>query len=476
MTNTVPSRRDFITTAGKAAAALTVAGCARGARPGGATGRTGRPNIVFIVVDDMGYADLGCYGSKAVQTPRIDRMAAEGMRFTQAYSGCTVCAPARSTLMTGRHMGHTSVRGNTGGIPLLESDMTVAQVLKKAGYATGGFGKWGLGDIDTPGVPERHGFDTFFGYYHQVHAHYYYPEYLIHNGKKVPLPGNAKKPLKDYSHYRIFEEMVTFIRENRDRPFFCYAPWTPPHGKYEIPASEPAVAPYKDRDWPRDAKVVAAMESMVDRNVGQVLDLLDELGLAEDTIVFFCSDNGASERFEGSLDSSGPLRGRKRAMYEGGIRTPMVVRWPGRIAPGTVSDLPWYFPDVMPTLADLAGAEQHLPDGIDGLSVVPTLTGKGRQEMHDGLYWEWALYDWGKHAYVPNGLMQAVRSGRWKLVRHRQDEPWELYDLDADVGETKDLAQAHPDVVARLSDWVTLNRAKPRPQIEPVMPEGKRFR
>jgi arylsulfatase A len=467
--NTLRSRRDFLKAAGLSAAFSVLPASAekQSASP---------PNIIFIMADDLGYADLGCYGSKAIATPRIDRMAAEGMRFTDAYSGCTFGAPARSTLMTGTHMGHTSVRGNTGGIPLEASDVTFAQVLKKAGYATGGFGKWGLGDIDTPGVPEKHGFDTFFGYYHQIHAHYYYPEYLIRNGKKVPLPGNRGRKQNTYSHRLIFEETTTFIRENRDRPFFCYCPWTPPHGRYEIPEDEPAMKKYAGKDWPAKAKVAAAMSTLIDRHTGEILDLLDELGIAENTLVFFCSDNGASYRFEESLESSGPLRGRKRDMYEGGIRVPLIARWPGRIQPGAVSELPCYFPDMMPAFCELAGVPDAMPENIDGISIVPELLGRGDQEKHECLYWEWPLYDWRKRAYVENGLMQAVRSGNWKMLRHRQNEAWELYDLENDIGEQSNIAEKHPEIIARLTAWIEANRKEMHPQIEPEMPEGKKFR
>ncbi len=463
-------RRDFLSTIGLGIAASGLS-CATNAN-----GAVARPNLVFIMVDDMGYADLGCYGSKTIHTPCIDRMAAEGMRFTQAYSGCTVCAPARSTLMTGTHTGHTPVRGNTGGIPLGAGDVTVADVLKRAGYATGGFGKWGLGDLDTAGVPENHGFDTFFGYYHQIHAHDYFPEYLIDSGKKVDLLGNRDRGRADYSHYKIMEKTADFIRANRDRPFFCYAPWTPPHGRYEIPDSEPAWRQYRDKDWPKDAKVAAAMDTMIDANVGTILDLLDQLGIAEKTIVFFCSDNGAAKRFQGVHDSSGPLRGQKRDMYEGGIRVPMVVRWPGKVPAGVASDLPWYFPDVLPTLAELAGAGDFVPRGIDGISIVPTLLGTGSQVQHDGLYWEWPLYDWRTKTYPADGLMQAVRRGKWKLLRHKRSEPWKLYDLSRDPGEKRNLASGHPDRVEELVAWIAANRTEPRPQIEPEMPPGEKFR
>ncbi len=433
-----------------------------------------KPNIIFIMVDDMGWADLGCYGSKPIQTPNIDKMAAEGIRFTQAYSGCTVCAPARSCLMTGLHMGHTPVRSNTGGMPLPKEAVTVADVLHGAGYATGGFGKWGLGDVRTEGVPEKHGFDEFFGYYHQIHAHNYWTDYLWHNSEKVPASGE-KGSEQRYSHHRIFEKMVDFIRCHKDKPFFCYAPWTPPHGSYQIPESNLAWQIYKDKPWPRNAKVAAAMDTMLDRQVGQLLLLLKELAIDERTVVFFCSDNGAAERFEGSLDSSGPLRGYKRSMYEGGLRVPLIAHWPGMIRPGSVSDHPCYFADVMPTLAELAGAE--VPNETDGLSIVPTLVGHpDEQKKHTFMYWEWHLYNWGQHRFVPNGLMQAVRMGPWKAVRHRSDTPFELYDLNADVSETTDVAAEHPDIIKTIEAYIADNRREPAPQIEPEMPKGKSFR
>ena len=458
-------RRDFLKATALATGALPWAlnAWASEAKP---------PNFLFIIVDDLGYADLGCYGSKAIATPRIDAMANEGMRFTQAYSGCTVCAPARCTLMTGYHMGHAAVRGNSGGIPLPADAVTVASLLKKAGYATGGFGKWGIGDLDTEGVPEKHGFDEFFGYYHQIHAHDYYPEYLIRNGEKVPQPGNAEGGKKDYSHYAIADAMTDFIRRNHDRPFFCYAPWTPPHGDYVIPEDDPGWQTYKDKPWSRNARVVAAMTDLIDRNVGQVLDLLDELGIADNTVVFLCSDNGASYRFEEELDSSGPLRGRKRDMYEGGIRVPLIARWPGHIAAGAECTLPCYFPDVMPTLCALADIDA--PSDIDGISVVPALLHDGDQEVDRHLYWEWPTYDWKKREYT--GLIQAVRHGDWKLVHQGESESGELYNLASDPGEEHDLAETHPERVEALRTWIAGNRVVMAPQIEPEMPPGQRFR
>ena len=473
--NDILNRRSFVKLTGLSVASLALPGCSGALKLSDNESAVKKPNIIFIIVDDMGWADLGCYGSRQIKTPNIDRMAAEGVRFTQAYSGCTVCAPARSVLMTGLHMGHTSVRGNTGGIPLQDEDVTVAEVLKSAGYATGGFGKWGLGDVGTPGVPEKHGFDEFFGYYHQIHAHDYWTEYLWRNSQKVQMTGEMGSTER-YTHNRIFEQTLKFIHRNRDKLFFCYAPWTPPHGQYQIPESDPVWQMYKDKDWPIDAKVVAAMDTMIDRHVGELLDLLKELEIDERTIVFFCSDNGAAKRFDGVLDSSGPLRGFKRSMYEGGIRVPLIARWPGKIKAGTESKHLCYFADMMPTFVDLAGALPYLPEDVDGLSIVPTLMGRAEeQKKHEFLYWEWQLYNWGKRQNVPNGLMQAVRMGKWKAVRHKYNVPFELYDLSNDIGEKNNIADEYPEIVAKIEAYIKRNRIEPREQIEPDKPEGKRF-
>ncbi len=399
-----------------------------------------KPNIVFIMVDDMGYHDLGCFGSKTILTPRIDRMCAEGIKFTDCYSGDTVCAPARSTLMTGYHKGHTPVRGNSGGIPLFPEDVTVAEVLKKAGYATGAFGKWGLGNQGKDGAAERQGFDRFFGYYNQWHAHTYYT-HLFRNSEKVELDGR-------YTHHAIYDETLTFIKENKDKPFFCYCPWTPPHAAYQIPEDEPAWALYKDKPWKQPEKVVAAMDSMMDRQVGEILDLLKELGLDEKTIVFFTSDNGAAKRFDGVHNSCGEMTGHKRSMNEGGIRVPMVVRWPGTIKPGRVSDLPWYFPDVMPTLAELAGVSPEVPKDIDGISIVPTLLETGEQKRHEYLFWQAGA--------------RAARMGKWKGIG--QGGKVRLYDLTKDIGEKNDLAAEHPDIAAKLGTFMEKAWREPRSQ------------
>ena len=444
-----------------------------------------QPNLVFIMVDDMGWADLGSYGSTAIHTPNLDRLAREGMRFTDAYAGHTVCAPSRCALMTGKHTGHATVRANAGTAPIADSDVTIAEVLKQADYATGGFGKWGLGVMNSEGAAEKQGFDTFFGYYHQVHAHTYYPPFLVEDGKPFALSANARRYGLDpadfatdlaayqaykamspqepfvprhtadgnfqFSHDLVFERTLEFIRENRDRPFFCYAPWTPPHAAYHIPQDDPAVQLYKDKPWSDAAKVHAAFVSMVDRQVGELIQLLQELDIEERTAVFFMSDNGASNRFEGELDSSGPLRGAKRSMHEGGIRSPLIARWPGRIAAGAVSGHITYMPDIMPTLAELARVEEFVPEDVDGLSIAPTLLGNAdEQERHEFLYWEWDQ----------RGPDRALRHGRWKLV---SEEPgvWKVFDLETDISESKNVAAEHPDLIAKAKEWIKANRTAP---------------
>ncbi|HYO81317.1 MAG TPA: arylsulfatase, partial [Bryobacteraceae bacterium] len=350
--------------------------------------RRRKPNIVFIMADDLGVGDLGCYGQKIIRTPHIDSLAADGMRFTQAYAGCTVCAPSRSVLMTGLHMGHTSVRSNPGGVPILDKDLTVAEVLKEAGYSTGGFGKWGLGDNQTEGAPWKQGFDEFVGYLNQVHAHYFYPEFIYSNDQRLSLPGNTSGARTTYSHDVIAQRGLDFIRKNRDRPFFCYMPFTTPHLELLVPEEsareyrgkveeEPYVDPRRHyADQPEARATYAGMISRMDRDVGRVLALLKELRLEKDTVVFFTSDNGSAVPLWGEdyFRSSSGLRGHKQNLYEGGIRVPMLVRWPGQIQPGSTSDHAWGFWDVLPTLADIAGAKA--PTGLDGVSIVPTLLGK----------------------------------------------------------------------------------------------------
>ncbi len=419
---------------------------------GAAPGQEKKPNFVYIMADELGYYELSCMGNPHIQTPRIDAMAAEGVRFTQALAGSSLCAPTRACLMTGKHSGHTSVRSNGGGTPLRAGEETVASVLKRAGYATGGFGKWGCGGRGSTGVPEQHGFDTFLGYYDQVHAHSYYPAYIVRNSEEVPLKGNRGGASGEtYSHYTIVNGAKDFIRENKDRPFLCYMPVTPPHGMFNIPDEDPAWQLYKDRPWPEVARRYAAMVTMLDRQVGEILDLLRELGLEDNTLVVFCGDNGGNDYFRDKDHARGfhgpnvnpatgvAFRGHKGRLYEGGLRVPMIARWPGRIQAGRVSDHLWYFPDVMPTLAEFAGAAA--PEDTDGISIVPELIGAdaaGRaQQDHPFLYWEL-------------GQQVAVRKGHWKAIRSKRNGPWELYDLTKDVSESHDIAPKHPGLIAEM--------------------------
>ncbi len=419
--------------------------------------RGARPNIIFVMVDDMGYGDLGVYGQQHIRMPNVDQMAREGIRYTDAYAGSTVCAPSRSVLMTGQHTGHTTVRGNTGRpghggvpctgggggmrVPLTEVDVTVADVLKDAGYVTGITGKWGLGEPGTTGIPNRQGFDEWLGLLNQRRAHSHYPEFIWHNEEKMVLEGNTGTredfaTERHYTHDLFTDFALDFIRRHGpgDAPFFLYVPYKLPHDRFQIPELEPYT---RDTQWPERAKVYASMLTRTDRDMGRMFELLKELGIDQQTIVFFCSDNGAANRYEGLFDSSGPLRGRKRDLYEGGLRTVMVVRWPGRIQADAVSHDIWYYADVLPTLAELAGAP--VPDGIDGISVLPSLLSQPQPELQQRpLYWE----------FHERGFQQAARKGDWKAVRRAHDAPVELYDLARDLGEQNDIAQQHPDQVA----------------------------
>jgi arylsulfatase A-like enzyme len=420
-----------------------------------------RPNIVFILADDLGYGDLGCYGQKRIRTPNLDGLAAEGMRFTSCYSGSTVCAPSRCALMTGMHTGHCRVRSNAL-VPLLPEDVTVAEVLKSAGYATGIVGKWGLGEPETTGLPTRQGFGTWFGYLNQAHAHNYYPDYLWRGEQRVPLDnvvqdGVATRKVS-YSPDLMAREALGFLDAHQREPFFLYFASTLPHANNEAGKQGmeiPSDAPYSHESWPKPQKNHAAMITYLDAQVGQLLDRLDKLGLTDKTIVLFTSDNGPHR--EGGADpeffnSSGPLRGFKRALYEGGIRVPMIVRYPGRITPGATNDTPWAFWDVLPTLAELAGAAA--PRGIDGISMVPTLLGEqaaGRpQPPHEYFYWE----------FPERGFSQALRLGNLKIVRNSRFAGLELYNLKSDLGEQHDLAAEHPDVVAQAEKLLSTARAK----------------
>jgi arylsulfatase A-like enzyme len=424
-----------------------------------------RPNVVFILADDLGWGDLGCYGQTKIRTPSIDKLAADGMRFTQAYAGNAVCAPSRCCLMTGKHPGHAYVRDNrpwkpavqwSGQVPIPEDTVTLPQLLKAKGYATGAMGKWGLGSPENTGDPAKHGIDHFFGYYCQAHAHNHYPQYVYRNGKKVELDGNDGSATgKQYTQDLFEAEAIRFIREHKDGPFFLYLPFTVPHLALQVPGDSLAEykgkfeeTPYRGKqyqphDTPRAA--YAAMVTRMDRSVGRVMDLLKELKLDENTLVLFSSDNGAIDAFAGTdarfFRSIGDLRGMKGSLYEGGIRVPLIARWPGRIKPGTTSDLPTAFWDLLPTLGDVAGA--NVPKDIDGISLLPTLLGHDGQRVHEFLYWEFPGY----------GGQQAVRSGKWKAVRQGLAKgigAVELYDLEGDPSEQKDVAAAHADIVNRL--------------------------
>ena len=404
--------------------------------------QSAKPNIVFIMADDAGIGDFTPYGCKYGVTPNIDRLAREGMKFTQAYSGNAVCSPSRCVLMTGLHPGHAAIRANAGSSAstdrrfqaLPAGQATVAKLLHEAGYATGGFGKWGLGNPGEISVPEKEGFDVFFGYYDQTHAHNYYTDHLVRNSVNVPIQQSGKHTWEDYSHTRIANETLKFIEDNKDHPFFCYAAWTPPHGRYEIPSN----APYSDKPWKEPVKNYAAMVALLDQDVGRVLQKLQELGLDDQTLVVFSSDNGANVEFIQTLGSTGGLRGHKRLLYEGGTRAPLIARWPGKIQPGSTSDLLTSFIDFMPTAADIGGVAA--PKGIDGFSILPTLLGRKQPASHEFLYFE---------IYEPY-FQQSVRWGDWKGYRLGTQEKLELYDLKTDPAEKHDVAAANPDRVKKL--------------------------
>ncbi len=451
-------------------AALALAGKPeRAARP---------PNLIFILADDLGYGDLGCYGQPRIETPRIDQMAREGMRFTQFYAGSTVCAPSRCVLMTGLNTGHCRIRGNAR-VNLAPTDRTVAELLRQAGYATGLTGKWGLGQEGSSGVPTRQGFDFFFGYLDQAHAHNYYPTFLLRNEERVRLgnvvpnegpDGQGVASVKvEYSHDRISDEALRFIEQHKDRPFFLYLALTIPHANNEAGKQGmevPELGIYAERDWPDPEKGFAAMVTRMDRDVGRLLDRLKQYGIDDQTIVLFTSDNGPHR--EGGhdpdfFDSNGPLRGIKRDLYEGGVRVPMIVRWPGHVRPGAVSDHVGYFGDFMATAADLTGV--RAPGDLDSISFAPSLLGRdAEQRKHDFLYWE--FYE-GRSA-------QAVRQGDWKALRSPMlSGRIELYNLARDLGEHADVAGEHAEVVARLGrimerahvpspDWRVPDAARPK--------------
>lgn len=415
--------------------------------PGMMQAQSSRPNIVWIMADDLGYGDVGCYGQDKIQTPNIDRLAETGMRFTQAYAGSTVCAPSRCCLMTGMHNGHGRVRDNIPhGVSLQPDDFTVPELLKQAGYRTGGFGKWSLGDAGSWGIPLCQGFDTYFGHLNQDQAHQYYPDHLWDDDRVMLLMENREDKHNQYAPDLFIDRAGKFIDDNRQHPFFLYFATTLPHysdfrqgpDRLIVPSDEP----YSSRSWPQLEKNYAAMVTRLDSHVGRILAKLREHGLESNTVIFFTSDNGPWDGHDVNFFwSGGPLRGVKRDMYEGGIRVPLVARWPGKIAPGSVSSHVCAFWDLLPTAAELAGLPR--PRGVDGLSILPALLGK-KAEQHEYLYWD--------YGHVRPAFQQAARIGNWKGVRNRLGAPVEVYDLEKDFGETRDLAKANPGVVRRMEE------------------------
>ncbi len=416
------------------------------------------PNIIYIMCDDLGYGDLGCYGQEIIKTPNIDQLAAEGMRFTDHYAGHTVCRPSRLVLWTGQHTGRTAISANEK-YAFQPDDVTIAELLKNVGYVTGGVGKWALADADGNGHPNDNGFDFWMGYLDQSEAHNYYPLYLWRNREKVELPGNVLYDKDDinrgfvarekvtYSHDVMTEEALQFIRDNAKNKFLLHVHWTIPHTNNQAGnmlgdgQEVPDYGEYAKKEWPTPEKGFAAMITRLDGDVGRIMALLKELNIDEKTIVFFTSDNGPHH--EGGhdhefFDSNGPLRGYKRDLYDGGIRVPMIVRWPGTVTAGSLSDFPSAFWDYLPTACQLAGIEA--PENINGLSYLPELLGEEQPE-HDYLYWQ----------FYGNGHdKEAVRSAQWKAVRPAANAPIELYDVATDIGEQHNLAQDYPEIVEKM--------------------------
>lgn len=414
--------------------------------------KQGKPNIIFIMADDLGYGDLGSYGQKMIKTPNLDKLASEGIRFTQAYAGGPVCTPSRCVLMTGLHNGHSAARDN---IPhyhtyLKADDLTIAEVLKSAGYRCGGVGKWSLGDPGTEGEATNQGFDMWFGYLNQDHAHYYYTEYLDDseqdsNGYRYELPDNSSTR-KHYSHNLIADRALQFIKESKDQPFFLYAAFTLPHfssgSEDKDRFTVPSTFPYSDMNWNSQSKKYAAMVHMLDEDVGRIVQLVDELGLNENTLIIFTSDNGGHDVIWKEFDTNGPLKGYKRDLTEGGIRVPFIARWKGTIPEGDTSNEIIAFQDMLPTFTELAG--QKKPEGIDGISVVNALSGKKQIEKHDYLYWD--------YGHCRERYDQAIRMGKWKGIRQGHKNKIQLYNLVTDIGEEHNIAGQFPEIVEQIED------------------------
>jgi len=413
-----------------------------------------KPNVILIVADDLGYGDLGCYGQPRIKTPNIDQMAKEGVRFTQAYAGSTVCGPSRCSLFTGLHSGHSRMRGNTDTW-LRPQDYTVSQVFKEAGYNTSLFGKWSLGGIGTDGHPNKKGFDEFFGYFSQMQAHLYYPQMLLHNQKEVVLTGNWGTSQKQYAHDVITERALDWIGK-AEGPFFTHLAWTIPHANNELGRDTgdgmevPSLEPYESESWPRVEKAFAAMITRMDKNLGQLMALLKKKGVDRDTLVLFTSDNGSHA--EGGhnpkfFESSGAVRGTKRDLYDGGIRVPFIARRPGFVEEGRTSDNVFAFWDMLPTCCEVSG--RPVPAGLDGQSILPTLRGQA-QKPHDFLYWE----------FHERGFHQGVRHQNWKAVRYGVKQPLELYDVAKDIGERTNVAAQNPEVVKRIEAYLETARTE----------------
>jgi len=427
-----------------------------------------KPNIIYIMADDLGYGDVGCFGQKIIQTPNLDKMAEEGIRFTDHYAGTSVCAPSRCVLMTGKHMGHAEIRGNkqvqpAGQMPLSEESIAVAELVKEAGYKTALIGKWGLGIEGTSGEPTNQGFDLYYGYLDQILAHNYFPEFLIRNGEKEYLNnevyylpkeqwhgglGSYATKKVDYSHDLFEEETLSFIEKNKENPFFLYLPYTIPHDNGEAPKEERLEIPdqgiYADKtDWGNDQRNYAAMVTRLDETVGKILDKLKEVEIDDNTLIIFTSDNGPEMGyyFAGFFDSNGIFKGGKRDLYEGGIREPFIARWPGKITAGAESEHISAFYDFLPTVCEIIGVE--VPENVDGISYLPALTGKA-QKAHDYLYWEF---------YERTGA-KAIRKGKWKAVqndvRTNPEAPIELYDLDKDPGEENNVSLKYPEIILEM--------------------------
>ena len=407
-----------------------------------------KPNIIFILADDFGYGDLGSYGQKLVKTPNLDQLAKEGTRFTNVYASAPVCAPSRASLMTGLHQGHAYIRGNNDAqgnrVPIRAQDTTLAEILQKAGYRTGIVGKWGLGEPETTGIPGKKGFDYFYGFLNQNLAHNYFPDYLWRNEEKVDLGG------KSYAGDLFANEALDFIKRESDKPFFLYLATTLPHADNELNRKTgngmeiPSDAPYSDKNWTQPNKNFAAMVTKLDAQVGQIMSLLKQLKIDDNTIVIFSGDNGPQGTDEGSYDASffnstGGLRGIKRQVYEGGIREPMIVRWNGKVKPGATNDFIWTHYDLFATFADIA--KTPAPKNLDGISVLPVWLNKGKPQRKF-LYWE----------FHEGGFVQAVRMGDWKGMRKGLNGKIELYDLKTDVTETTDLADKNPKIVTQIAE------------------------